>query len=81
MEIETLAHFLAAVAKEPSMLTEQPDADFLTRETGRRLCDFMLRSQEDLDMQQPLAALGVTRWWRLRSAIGGVRGWGSRSVS
>ncbi|KAI4253408.1 MAG: hypothetical protein L6R42_007591, partial [Xanthoria sp. 1 TBL-2021] len=63
--------FLAAVAKEPSMPVEQSNADFLTREFGRRLCNFMLRSEEDLDMKQPLAALGVDSlvaieirdWW------------------
>ncbi|KAI4261103.1 MAG: hypothetical protein L6R42_003692, partial [Xanthoria sp. 1 TBL-2021] len=72
MENETLGQFLAAVAKEPSMLAEQSNADFLTREIGLRLCNFMLRSEEDLDKKQPLAALGVDslvaieirNWWR-----------------
>ncbi|KAL9010176.1 MAG: hypothetical protein Q9173_004864 [Seirophora scorigena] len=72
MENESLGQFLLAVAKESSMLTEPSNADFLTREIGRRLCDFMLRSEEDLDMKQPLAALGVDslvaieirNWWR-----------------
>ena len=72
LENESLGRFLVAVAKEPSMLTESSNASFLTREIGLRLCNIMLRSEEDLDVKKPLAALGVDslvaieirNWWR-----------------
>ncbi|KAI9763174.1 MAG: hypothetical protein M1835_007911 [Candelina submexicana] len=72
MENESLGQFLVAVAKESSMLTEPSNADFLTHQIGLHLCNFMLRSEEDLNMKQPLAALGVDslvaieirNWWR-----------------
>ncbi|KAI4094752.1 MAG: hypothetical protein LQ344_001997 [Seirophora lacunosa] len=72
MENESLGQFLAAVAKKPLMLEEPSNADFLTREIRRRLCNFMLMSEEDLDLERPLAAVGmdslvaieIRNWWR-----------------
>lgn len=69
---EALKHFLAAVAREPSMLNEQSNVDFLTHEIALRLCDFMLQPEEDVDVNQPLLALGldslvaieIRNWWR-----------------
>lgn len=72
MENESLGQFLVAVAKEPLMLEEPSNADFLTREIRRCLCNFMLASEEDLDVERPLAAVGmdslvaieIRNWWR-----------------
>ncbi|KAL9030025.1 MAG: hypothetical protein Q9180_006955 [Flavoplaca navasiana] len=72
IENESLGHFLATVSKSPSILSEQANAEFLTREIGLRLCNFMLRSEDDLDLKQPLSVLGVDslvaieirNWWR-----------------
>lgn len=69
---EDFKQFLSAVAKEPSLLNKQSNVDFLTHEVWVRLCDFMLRSQEDTDPKQSLSALGVDslvaieirNWWR-----------------
>jgi aryl carrier-like protein len=69
---EDLKQFLAAVAKEPSLLNEQSNVDFLTHEIRVRLCNFMLRSEEEIDVKQSLSALGVDslvaieirNWWR-----------------
>lgn len=81
MEIETLGHNSSCRGKRTSTLTEQSNADFLKREMGRRLCDFMLRSEEELDMQQPLAALGVDSLVAIEIHNRWRQGWGSRSVS
>ncbi|KAL8883408.1 MAG: hypothetical protein Q9192_007184 [Flavoplaca navasiana] len=72
IENESLGHFLATVSKSPSMLSEQASAEFLTREIGLRLCNFMLRSADNLGLKQPLSVLGVDslvaaeirNWWR-----------------
>ena len=56
---EGLKHFLLAVASDPSMLAEQANLNFLTREIGLRLYAFMLQPEEELDVQQSLQSLGV----------------------
>lgn len=69
---EDLKQFLAAVAKEPSILNQQSNVDFLTHEIGMRLCNFMLQPEEDIDVKQPLSAMGmdsliaieIRNWWR-----------------
>lgn len=69
---EDLKAFLAAVAREPSMLNEQSNLAFLTHEIGVRLYSFMLKSEDDIDVTQSLSALGVDslvaieirNWWR-----------------
>lgn len=69
---EALKHFLAAVAREPSLLNDQSNVDFLTHEIALRLCNFMLQSEDDVDVNQPLLALGldslvaieIRNWWR-----------------
>ena len=74
---EGLKHFLDSVASEPAILDEQSNLDFLTHEIGARLYSFMLRSEEDMDLKQPLSALGVDslvameirNWWRLNLGI------------
>lgn len=70
---EGLKQFLAAVAKEPSMLNEQLNVDFLTREIRIRLCNFVLQSEENIDVKKPLLPWKWTRWLLLRYAIGGVK--------
>lgn len=69
---EDLKHFLAAVTWQPSMLNDQSNLDFLTRQIGSRLYNFMLRSEDDMDMKHSPSALGVDslvaieirNWWR-----------------
>ncbi|KAL8697590.1 MAG: hypothetical protein Q9201_007051 [Fulgogasparrea decipioides] len=69
---EDLKHFLAAVARQPSMLNEQLNLDFLTRQIATRLYSFMLQSEDEVDVRQSLSALGVDslvaieirNWWR-----------------
>ena len=55
---EDFKKFLAAVAKQPSLLDEQSHVDFLTHKIGLHLGSFMLQS-EDIDVKQSLTALGV----------------------
>ncbi len=69
---EALKHFLAAVAREPSMLNEQSNVSYLTHEIGARLCNFMLQPEDDIDVKQSLMTLGldslvaieIRKWWR-----------------
>ncbi|KAL8720960.1 MAG: hypothetical protein Q9181_007808 [Wetmoreana brouardii] len=69
---EDLKHFLAAVARQPSMLNEQSNLDFLTRQIATRLYSLMLQSEDEVDVRQSLSALGVDslvaieirNWWR-----------------
>ena len=69
---DDLKHFLSSMAKEPSALNEQSNIDTLTQDIGRRLGNFMLLAEEDVDVRQSLAALGVDslvaieirNWWR-----------------
>lgn len=41
------------------MLSEQANAEFLTREIGLRLWNLVLQSEDDLDLKQPISVLGV----------------------
>ena len=69
---DNLKQFLSSMAKEPSALNEQFNIDTLTQEIGRRLGNFMLLAEEDVDVKQSLVALGVDslvaieirNWWR-----------------
>ena len=69
---ENLQHFLVSVASQPSILEEQSNVDFLTREIGLRMCGFLLQPEENLDVKQSLSSLGVDslvaieirNWWR-----------------
>lgn len=71
-ESENLKQFVAAVAKEPSMLNERSNEEFLTHEIGVHLSNLMLQSEEDLDLKQSLSSLGldslvaieIRKWWR-----------------
>ena len=69
---DRLKQFLAGVASEPSMLNMQANLDFLTHEIGVQLYGFMLQAEEEIDVKQPLATIGVDslvaieirNWWR-----------------
>ncbi|KAL8836758.1 MAG: hypothetical protein Q9170_002787 [Blastenia crenularia] len=69
---DDLKAFLAAVAREPSMLNEQANLEFLTHKIGVRLYNFMLQSEDDIDVKQSLSGLGIDslvaieirNWWR-----------------
>ena len=69
---EDLKPFLAAVARDPSILDERSNTDFLTNKIKACLCSFLLRSEEDVDLAQSLTALGIDSllaieirsWWQ-----------------
>lgn len=69
---EDLKAFLASVAQDPGKMNEQSNIDFLTREIAKRLCNFMLQSEEDVDVKMSLVDFGVDslvaieirNWWR-----------------
>ena len=54
------------------MLNEKTNKDFLTSKIKVCLCNFLLRSEEDINVAQSLAGLGVDslvaieirNWWR-----------------
>lgn len=71
---EDLKAFLAAVTWEPSVLNEKSNLDFLTHKIGVGLYNFMLQSEDNLDVKQSLSAQGVDslvaieiRNWRRQS--------------
>lgn len=69
---EDLKQVLAAVAKEPSLLTAKSTVDVLTQEIKVRVCNLMVQPEDDIDVKHSLSALGVDSlvaieirsWWR-----------------
>lgn len=75
---ETLHRFVSSLgtqaATDPALtiLDKQESREFLARQIGLRLCGFLFRSEEDLEMSLSPAAMGVDslvaieirNWWR-----------------
>ncbi|KAK3328126.1 polyketide synthase [Cercophora scortea] len=68
---QDLPQFLATAHTDPSILDVPENRAFLTRQIGLRLCNFMFRPEEELDVSMSLTALGVDslvaieirNWW------------------
>ena len=56
---EDLKQFLRDASKNPALLDLLESIDFLAKETGTTLFGFMMMNEEDLDLNVPLASLGV----------------------
>ncbi|KAL9609603.1 MAG: hypothetical protein Q9167_005646 [Letrouitia subvulpina] len=56
---EGLKQFLRDCQKNPALLDLPDSVTFLAKETGTTLFGFMMRSEEDLDLNVPLGSLGV----------------------
>lgn len=56
---EGLKQFLRDCQKNPALLDLPDSVAFLAKETGTTLFGFMMRSEEDLDLNVPLGSLGV----------------------
>jgi aryl carrier-like protein len=67
-----LKQFLSSVAANPTILDLPESLGVLTREIGRTIYSFMLRSEEDMDVSQSLTTIGVDslvsieirNWWK-----------------
>ena len=56
---ESLKQFLRDAAKNAALLDLPESVAYLAKETGTTLFGFMMRSEEELDLEAPLASLGV----------------------
>ena len=56
---ESLKQFLRDAAKNAALLDRPESVAYLAKETGTTLFGFMMRSEEELDLEAPLASLGV----------------------
>lgn len=56
---ESLKQFLRDAAKNPAVVDLPESIAYLAKETGTTLFGFMMRSTEELDLEAPLASLGV----------------------
>ena len=56
---ESLKQFLRDAAKNAALLDLPESITYLAKETGTTLFGFMMRSEEELDLDAPLASLGV----------------------
>ncbi|OJJ41603.1 hypothetical protein ASPWEDRAFT_48144 [Aspergillus wentii DTO 134E9] len=68
-----LSKFLSGVADDPAVLARPQSAEFLATEIGKKICSFMLKSDDDLDINLTLAQMGLDslmaielrRWWKM----------------
>ena len=58
-ETSALAKFVARIPLEHSLLTESGTVEFLAREIGAQVLDFMLRPNTDVDVGKTLTQLGL----------------------
>lgn len=67
-----LKQFLSSVAKEPSKLDQKSSADFIAKELGNCISNFMMKDDEEIDQSLSLTAVGVDslvsieirNWWK-----------------
>lgn len=56
---EGLRDFMSTVSNNPTALKEQSSVVFLAQEVGATLFSFLMRPVEELDIKQPLSAIGI----------------------
>jgi acyl carrier protein len=56
---EGLREFLTTVSSNPKTLNEPSSVSFLAQEIGTTLFSFLMRPLEELDVKQPLSAVGI----------------------
>ena len=69
---QDLALFVSKIACQPTLLDQVDSGDFLTKQIGLRLYEFMFKPEEELDISLSLTALGIDslvaidirNWWR-----------------
>ncbi|KAF1962721.1 KR-domain-containing protein, partial [Byssothecium circinans] len=72
MGSDGLKSFLARAKSDSSILKTEDSTNLLAKEIGKKLCGFLLRSDDDLDTSVPLTQLGMDSlvgvemrgWWR-----------------
>ena len=72
---DELGNFLRRVTGDASILEDSSSLEFLAQEIGRRICAFMLRSDEDLDLASSLTDMGVDSLVSIE-----IRNWWHRSL-
>jgi len=69
---DSLSTFLVSAQADPSILSAPESSTLLAMEIGKMLCNFLLKTEEELDTKLSLSALGmdslvaieVRAWWR-----------------
>lgn len=67
-----LKEFLARVVNQPDLLTEKLSKEYLAAEIGKKIFNFNMRSEEDMDVSlslkyvglDSLMAIELRRWWK-----------------
>jgi hypothetical protein len=55
----SVSTFMASLEEDPNALEKKESIEFIGTEIGNTLFNFLLRPQEDLDITQPIAGMGV----------------------
>ena len=58
-ESDELKQFLVEVSSDPSILNDKAKIEFLAVEIGKRMYEFMLKPEEDIDVKVSLTDMGV----------------------
>lgn len=69
---DTLSMFLASAKSNPALLKGKDVGQFLAQQIGKKMMSILLKSEEDVDMSQPLTDLGMDSiiavelraWWK-----------------
>jgi aryl carrier-like protein len=73
-----LKDFLTRATNEPDKLNEKSSEEYLAREIGKKIFNFIMRSEEDMDISLSLAQAGLDsliaielrRWWKQMFGVG-----------
>ena len=68
-----LKAYLSALGDDPDVLSQPESVRYLATEIGKKICSFMLKPEEDLDITLSLAQIGLDslmaielrRWWKI----------------